>query len=416
MTLRVGRTIPPAAAPIHLRDIVAGMQGLIRGQRALDRFESELRAYFGVKHCFLVSSGKAALTCILLALKDIFPERNEVLIPAFTCFSVPSAVTRAGLKVRLCDVDPVTLDFDFGLLSRVFEEPQNGGPETVHASNDILAVVSTHLFGLPADIAKLNAVLKDSGITIIEDAAQAMGAEWQGQKLGTLADVSFFSLGRGKAFSTVEGGIILTNRSDIADRIKAHFVSLTEYTFGQHIALLFKSIALCIFLNPWTFWFPSSIPLLRLGETIYNTQFTVGRMSAFQAGLARHWRKKIRSLRERRKENVKEWWGAIPNSVSLKHPCLEYGNVPDLIRFPIKLRNRERRDAVTEASYKMGLGIMQAYPSPIDEIQGLQTIPQGQLYPIAKELANSLVTLPVHSFLTKLDKDRIRALLTTIGY
>src|SRR5204862_4995012 len=115
--MHIGRTLPPAATPIGIREIISGVCGIFRGQRELDRFESELKEHFGVKHCFLVSSGKAALTLILLALKELSLDRDEVLIPAFTCYSVPSSVVRAGLRIRLCDLRPDSLDFDFDQLS-----------------------------------------------------------------------------------------------------------------------------------------------------------------------------------------------------------------------------------------------------------------------------------------------------------
>src|SRR5436853_7857991 len=119
--MRIGRTLPPAATPIGAWEIVSGVCGIFRGQKELDRFRSELKEHFGVKHCFLVSSGKAAFTLILLALKELSPDRDEVLIPAFTCTSVPSSVVRAGLRIRLCDLSPDSLDFDLpqlaGLLS-----------------------------------------------------------------------------------------------------------------------------------------------------------------------------------------------------------------------------------------------------------------------------------------------------------
>src|SRR5947208_14968816 len=115
--MRIGRTLPPAATPIGVREIVSGLCGIFRGRKELGRFRSELKEHFGVKHCFLVSSGKAAFTLILLALKELFPDRDEVLIPAFTCYSVPSSVVPSGRRIRLCDVRPDSFDFDFDKLS-----------------------------------------------------------------------------------------------------------------------------------------------------------------------------------------------------------------------------------------------------------------------------------------------------------
>ncbi|UCF83600.1 MAG: DegT/DnrJ/EryC1/StrS family aminotransferase, partial [Desulfobacteraceae bacterium] len=301
--MRIGRTLSPAAAPIYPRDIISGIKALFKGQRELDHFESELKEYFGIKHCFLVSSGKAALTIILQALKDLNPDRDEILIPAFTCYSVPSAIVRAGLKIKLCDIDPDTLDFDFEQLSKMLSfssslresqpetcnpqlatpDPQpalsseavlkRSGPSALKnmvlpqakrssslpremqklfhwgeavlqpsaVFNRLLALIPTHLFGLPADIERLRELVDDPGVLIVEDAAQTMGAEWNGKKLGTLGDVAFFSLGRGKALSTVEGGIILTNRGDIAERIRYRIRAIPGYNVIHLIALLVKS-------------------------------------------------------------------------------------------------------------------------------------------------------------------------------
>ena len=196
--MRIGRTLPPAAAPIYPRDILSGIKGLLNGRRELDRFETELKDYFGVKHCFLVSSGKAALSIILQALKDIQPERDEVLIPAFTCYSVPSAIVRSGLKVKLCDMNPDTLDFDFDQLRTILSrysaaqttskhnkpnEPDK--PNKLNKPNEpmsrLLCIIPIHLFGIPADIERIRKLLVDPEVTIVEDAApgDGRGVEWQ---------------------------------------------------------------------------------------------------------------------------------------------------------------------------------------------------------------------------------------------
>src|SRR6266850_4607505 len=120
--MRIGRTLPPAATPIGIREIISGVCGIFHGRQELDRFELELKEHFEVEHCFLVSSGKAAFTLILLALQELFPDRNEVLLPAFTCYSVPSSVVRAGLRIRLCDQRADSFDFDFAQLSAMLYE------------------------------------------------------------------------------------------------------------------------------------------------------------------------------------------------------------------------------------------------------------------------------------------------------
>jgi len=192
--MRIGRTLPPAAAPLLPSDLLSGVKGIIFGSRQVEGLRQELREFFDKEHCFLVSSGKAALTLILMGLKELHPDRDQVLLPAFACYSVPSAIVRAGLQIQLCDIDLKTLDYDFDLLEEKLKNPR------------LLCVMSVHLFGLPSDVERIRRMRQDSDITIVEDAAQAMGGEWEGRKLGTQGDVGFFSLGRGKALTAVEGG------------------------------------------------------------------------------------------------------------------------------------------------------------------------------------------------------------------
>ena len=424
------RTLPPAAAPIYLKDIISGFKGLLRGQKELSRFESELTGYFGAKHCFLVSSGKAALTLILRALKDIYPHRDEVLIPAYTCYSVPSSIVRAGLKVKLCDIDPETLDFDFDQLSEIFNKPNNPSNPTnptnpSNSSNPTnpstqLAIIPVHLYGLPANIDRLKKTIEDPCVTIIEDAAQCIGGESNCRKLGTLGDVSFFSLGRGKAFSTVEGGIILTNKDEIAEKLKGQLEKLRDYVTLGLSRLIFNSIALMFFLNPSLYWFPKSIPPLRLGDTIYDPAFKIKKMSPFQAGMASGWKGKLKKFKAARSRNSKFLFKSFQQSKTYKLPAssyqlpaISYELSSNLIRFPIMIRDDALRLRILEESETRGLGIMPGYPASIDGIKELASHFKGGHFPKAKEVADHLITLPIHPFVTSDDLVRITSLISS---
>src|SRR5207244_6222004 len=157
------RTIPPAAAPLRWADLWHGVAGIFSSSRSLRAREEEIRRHFGVSHAFLVSSGTAALTLTLTALKARSP-RTGVVIPAYTCFSVAAAVVKAGLRPVLCDIDPTTFDFDHALLART-------------VTPDTLCVVSHHLFGIPSDVERLRPLFHARGVAGLEDTAQAMGAE-----------------------------------------------------------------------------------------------------------------------------------------------------------------------------------------------------------------------------------------------
>ena len=120
--MRFGRTLPPAASPIPRIDIFRALPACLRPGATDGHLTQEIMREYGSKYCFLLSSGKAALTLSLLALKKIYPERDQVVIPAFTCYSVPAAVKRAGLQIRLCDLAPSSLDFDKEQLQGIIAE------------------------------------------------------------------------------------------------------------------------------------------------------------------------------------------------------------------------------------------------------------------------------------------------------
>ncbi len=396
--MMIRRILPPTAASIYCRDIANGLIGMLRGGREIDRFEGEIREHFGVRHCFTLSSGRAALTVILRALRALRPERNVVIIPAYTCYSVAAAVVRAGLSVRLCDIDPQTLDFDYTLLEDV-------------ATRDplkILAVIPAHLFGLPADIDRLKGITAGHDIFVVEDAAQALGGKYRGQRLGTGGDVGFFSLGRGKPLTTVEGGIVITDRDDIAREIEEQVRGMKQSPMAP---LMVKALLLALFIHPRLYWFPKSLPFLKIGETIYDESFELRRLSPFQAGLVKGWQGKIQCLKLARKERALQFLplgrsGAFHSYVS------DESALPDLLRFPLlSLKaglgaSREGRDMMDR------LGIVPYYPTSIGEIRKLHGRFAGERYSGADEVAAHLITLPIHPLVSEADAERIISFLT----
>ncbi|MBC8440670.1 MAG: DegT/DnrJ/EryC1/StrS family aminotransferase [Deltaproteobacteria bacterium] len=404
--MRIGRTLPPAAAPIYLNDIFSGLKGLIRGPKEINRFESELKAHYNVKHCFLLSSGKAALTIILKALHDLYPERNEVLIPAYTCYSVPSAIVKAGLKVKLCEINPETLDFDFDQLKKILSQPG-----ATNSKNSILAVIPTHLFGLLADVGQVRKINTDDKISIIEDAAQAMGGTLKEKKLGTLGDAGFFSLGRGKAFSIVEGGIILTNNNSIADNITKQMKTLPTYNMLEIIKLVIYSIILTIFMQPLLFWFPKSLPFLKLGETIFKPEFPIKKMSSFQAGLAKNWQTRLKNITSIRQQKANAFTAAFQKKDNLISSMIYENETHFLLKFPLKIYDTQILDRILSKSEKQGMGIMRAYPDSINNIKELKNYFKNKTYPKATMISKHLLTLPVHHFVSLSDRLQIKKLI-----
>jgi dTDP-4-amino-4,6-dideoxygalactose transaminase len=401
--MRTARTLPPAAAPIPWGNILrAFLSGFSSSRKPVAIFRNELKSYFSVKHCNLVSSGKAALTLILRTLHEISPERDEVLIPAFTCFSVPAAIMNAGLKIKLCDLDLKTLDFDKKKLREAALSEESRGK--------LLCVIPTHLFGIPADVEYCRETF-GGNVAVIEDAAQAMATEWHGKKLGTLGDVGFFSLGRGKPLSTIEGGIIVTNRDDIGKALELKISSLPDYAAPEKVKLLAASFITTLFQYPSLFWFPRSLPFLRLGETIYQSDFKICKLSPIHAELANNWQSRLQSSRRTRQNNVRHFLNLEQNKFESKFSSC-FNKEQSLIRLPALVNSKIIRDTITASAHKRGLGIMPSYPAPVNEIQELADAFFGEEYPIAKILSEQLLTIPTHEYIEDDDYKKICSFLS----
>ena len=253
-------------------------------------------------------------------------------------------------------------------------------------------------------------MISDPEVTVIEDAAQAMGGEWQGEKLGTLGDVSFFSLGRGKAFSTVEGGIILSDSDELAANLKLQISKIQDYTHLEVFKLFLYVVVLNILLHPTRFWIPKSLPFLKLGETIFDPDFKIKRMSSFQAGLAKNWIEKLHAFRQVRQKNTKGLLSVLDIG-DFKIFVERQVNVPDLIRFPVKMQDEGARIKLLDIANQRGLGAAIAYPNAINGITELASSFTDEEYPRAEKQSKLLVTLPVHLFCKENDQKSLVSVL-----
>ena len=375
------RTLPPAAAPLSPADLLRGLAT----RRSLDRLESDLKTFFGVRHLFLVSSGKAALVVILQALRTL-SARREVLIPAYTCFSVPSAIVRAGLQVALCDIDADTLDFD----------PRQIGSAITEAT---LCVVPTHLFGRPSDVGSVAALAAARGAFVVEDAAQAMGGQASdGRWLGTQGDVGFFSLGRGKNITCGSGGIILTQSDRIAAAIRSLHARLEPESAWDGLRAWFEALALLLFLHPTVYSIPARLPFLRLGETRFDRDFPIKKMGGAKARLLFHWQARLQQHNEARQRAAMQMTKSLAEASIPSHER----QVP-FLRLPLLLSDRAAKEALCASPDGMRAGIRSMYPSAIHQVDALADAFRGCDFPVARRVAERLVTLPTHPYVTQND-------------
>jgi perosamine synthetase len=168
------------------------------------QFEEALRRYLGVKHAFLVSSGTAALHLSLLSLG--IRAGDEVIVPAFTFPATANVVELVGARAVPVDI---RLD-DFCIDSSKIEKA---------ITSRTKAIMPVHEFGQSAEMKIIMEIARSRGVAVVEDAACALGTEYDGKKAGTLGKVGCFSFHPRKAITTGEGGAVVTEDDGIAEKI-----------------------------------------------------------------------------------------------------------------------------------------------------------------------------------------------------
>ncbi len=169
-------------------------------------FEAEVAAFLSVPHAIGVSSGTDALVAALMAL-DIGPG-DEVITTAFTFVATAGSIARLGATPVFVDIEPSSLNLSIPAVEAALT------PRT-------RAIVAVHLFGRAIDMGALNAVAARAGVPVVEDAAQSIGAEWDGRRVGGLGTVGCFSFFPAKNLGCLgDGGLVTTTDGELADKIR----------------------------------------------------------------------------------------------------------------------------------------------------------------------------------------------------
>jgi len=169
----------------------------------VEEFERDFAKYIGIK-AVATSSGTSALHLALIAIG--VSKNDEVIIPSYTCIAVALPILYQQAKPILTDVND-----DYNISVEDVKEK---------ITKRTKAVIVPHMFGYPADLKELKEICEEKGIYLVEDCAQAIGAIYQGKKVGTIGDISIFSFYATKMMTTIQGGMVCTNNSDWIQIIK----------------------------------------------------------------------------------------------------------------------------------------------------------------------------------------------------
>lgn len=204
--MRIGDDEEAAVVDVIRRRRLFRYYGPTEGPSRVAELETEFARVMGARYAVAVTSGTAALICGLVGL-GIGPG-DEVIIPAYTWIATASAVIAAGAVPILAEVDDsLTLDLD--------DVARKITPYT-------RALIPVHMRGAPAQMTALMDLARAHGLGVLEDAAQANGASFHGQRVGTIGDVGAFSLQFNKILTSGEGGMVLTSSDSIHTRVQMY--------------------------------------------------------------------------------------------------------------------------------------------------------------------------------------------------
>ena len=192
-------------------EIIAAMERVLDEQRFIlgpevEALEGEISTYCNASYGIGVSSGSDALLVALMAI-GIKPG-DEVITTAYSFFATAGSVARLGARPVFVDIDPLTYNID---------------PQTIAGAvtERTRAIIPVDLYGQMADMETIMQVARDHNLMVIEDAAQAIGSEWNGRRAGSIADLSCFSFFPSKNLGAFgDGGMVTTNDSELADQVK----------------------------------------------------------------------------------------------------------------------------------------------------------------------------------------------------
>ena len=364
-------TIPPVDLTrqhqVISREVEAKVLEILRsgkyiGGATVTEFEDQFAQYIGTNYCIAGNSGTDALYMALRAL-DI-GEGDEVITTPFTFIATSEVIVRVGAKPVFVDIDPDTFNLDLTKIPSAITEKTK-------------AIIPVHLFGQPIDMTELMAIANKHNLYIIEDCAQATGATWKNQKVGSIGHVGCFSFFPTKNLGACgDGGALTTNDPTIAKKIKL----LREHGLVRE---------------------PGAKVTYRHEITGLNS-----RLDGIQAAILNIKLKYLDIWNNQRQAAASNYQQLLENVTKIQLPSAVAGGINVWNQYTIRVKNASQneeltRDIVRQKLQQQGVISMVYYPLPLH----LQPVYQNLNYqpgslPIAEQAAMEVLSLPMFPGIT----------------
>lgn len=329
--------------------------GMIAQGPKVIEFEKEFADFVGAKYGIATNSGTSALHVALLAAG--IGEGDEVITSPFTFAATGNSILYTGARPVFVDIDEETFTLDPSKIEDAITDKTK-------------AILPVQLYGQSADMDPIMEIAKKHDLVVIEDAAQAHGAEYNGVKVGNLGDMACFSFYPTKNMTTSEGGMITTNNEEFAENARVYRAHGSKTKYHHEV----------------------------LG---YNF-----RMTDIGAAIGLEQLKKIDSFNDKRIENAKYLNEKLADVELIETPVVKDGYKHVYHQYTIKVKNG-KRDELSEFLLENGIGNGIYYPIPLYNQVLYTEMGYDQSLPVTDKIVEEVLSLPIHAKLTKEDLDLI---------
>jgi perosamine synthetase len=329
-----------------VRDVIES--GQLADGPAVREFEDAFASLCGTDHAVATTNGTTALHATFEALG--VGEGDAVITTPFSFVASANAIRLAGAEPVFADIHPETLTIDPATVA-----------ELLAARDDVAAVLPVHLYGMPAEMSSLRRLTDAHDVALVEDAAQAHGARYEGEVVGSIGDAGCFSFYPTKNATSAEGGMVTTDDADLAERVRR---------FCDH------------------------------GRTSGYEHAEVGhnfRMTSVCAAIGRVQLERLPSFNVARRGNAAYLSDRLADT-SVETPAERPGIRPAYHQYTIRT---DERDALADHLEARGVGSKVYYPIPIHEQPAYADYDLD--LPIAERAAECVLSLPVHPGLSVAD-------------
>jgi dTDP-4-amino-4,6-dideoxygalactose transaminase len=327
--------------------------GMLAAGEVVEAFENAFAEYVGVDHAVATSSGTTALHAMLEAAG--VGDGDVVLTSPFSFVASANAVVHADAEPAFADVDPETCNLDPHEVAR-----------TLAARDDITALMPVHLYGLPAAMAEYRRLAEEYDLLLFEDAAQAHGATYDGEPVGSLGDAAAFSFYPTKNMTTGEGGMVTTDDDELAASLR-RLVNHGRTGTYEH------------------------------AEIGYNY-----RMTNVAAAVGLEQLERLPGWVERRRANAAALTDGLDDVARVETPAAPDGRTHAYHQYTVRTNRRDRLRAALDDE-DVGYGIY--YPRSIPDQPAYED--HDAAPPVSRELSEQVLSLPVHPQLSTTDIRRI---------